>query len=115
MVGDATQPQGDGFDLVLFSYLHLPEDQWRQALAAAVGSCTPGGRVVVIGHARRNLTEGVGGPQDPEILYDPEQVTALLDHLPVDLTVELERAEIVQREVTGNGTALDTVVVARRR
>lgn len=115
VVGDATQPQGDGFELVLFSYLHLPADQWRQALAAAVGACTPGGRVVVIGHARRNLTEGVGGPQDPEILYDPEQVTALLDGLPADLTVEVERAEIVQREVTGTGTALDTVVVARRR
>lgn len=117
VVGDATQSQGDGFDLVLFSYLHLPDDQWRQALAAAVGSCTPGGRVVVIGHARRNLTEGVGGPQDPDILYDPEQVTALLEGLPGDLAVRIERADVGHRVVaTDDGTraALDTVVVARR-
>lgn len=118
VVGDATQPQGDGFDLVLFSYLHLPAAQWQQALAAAVGACTPGGRVVIIGHARRNLTEGVGGPQDPQILYDPEQVIALLDGLLADLAVDVERADIEQREVTtdaGERIALDTVVVARRR
>lgn len=118
VVGDATQSQGNGFDLVLFSYLHLPEDQWRQALARAVESCTPGGRVVVIGHARRNLTDGVGGPQDPEILYDPEQVTTLLQGLPAHLGIEVERAEIGRREVATDAearVALDTVVVARRR
>ncbi|WP_432558895.1 class I SAM-dependent methyltransferase [Granulicoccus sp. GXG6511] len=112
-VGDATEPQGSGFDLVLFSYLHLPEDEWRQALAAGIDSCTQGGRLLIIGHARRNLTEGVGGPQNPAILYDPEEVTALLDGLPV----EVERAELGRREVqTDDGTrvALDTVVVARR-
>lgn len=117
VVGDATQSQGHGFDLVLFSYLHLPADQLRQALTAGVGSCTPGGRVVVIGHARRNLTEGVGGPQDPDILYDPEQVTAMLEGLPGDLAVRVERADVGHRvAATDEGTrvALDTVVVAGR-
>lgn len=113
VVGDATESQGSGFDVVLFCYLHLPADQWRRALAAAVESCTPGGRVVVIGHARRNLTEGIGGPQDAAILYDPEDVTAML----ADLPVELESAELLRRRVaTDEGTreALDAVVVARR-
>ncbi|HHV21105.1 MAG TPA: class I SAM-dependent methyltransferase [Propionibacterium sp.] len=112
-VGDATESQGAGFDLVLFSYLHLPKDEWRKALAAGVESCTQGGRVLVIGHARRNLTEGIGGPQNPAILYDPEHVTALLEGLPV----EVERAELGRREVQtddGPRVALDTVVVARR-
>ena len=118
VVGDARESQGSDMDLVLFCYLHLPEADWAKALESAVGSCTPGGRVVVIGHARRNLTEGVGGPQNPAILYDPEHVTALLEALPEGVAVEVERAEIARRPVTGDSgvrEALDTIVIARRR
>lgn len=112
VVGDATLHQNRDMDLVLFSYLHLPQEQWRAALAVAVRACTPGGRIVIIGHARRNLAEGVGGPQDPAILYDPEHVTALL----ADQPVAIERSELMRREVqTAEGVrnALDTVVIAR--
>lgn len=113
VLGDATKPQPAGQDLVLFSYLHLPEPQLRDALAAGVAACTPGGRVLVIGHARRNIADGIGGPQDPDILYDPDDLTALLAPLPVDI----ERAELGRREVeteAGVREALDTVVVARK-
>lgn len=113
VIGDATEPQGSEMDLVLFCYLHLPEDQWRRALSAAVEACAPGGKIVIIGHARRNLTEGVGGPQNPDILYDPEQVTDLL----ADLPVTIESAEIRTREVptdAGVRVALDTIVMVRR-
>lgn len=77
VVADATGPQPrppsdlsvdsgtGGFELVLLVYLHLPPEQWRAALAAAVDAAGPGGAVLVVAHALRNLTEGVGGPQDP--------------------------------------------------
>jgi SAM-dependent methyltransferase len=120
LVADATQqaprPADDGsaagYDLVLISYLHLPREQWRAALAAAVDACVPGGAVLVIAHALRNLTEGVGGPQDPTILLDPDAVLATATELPVDV----ELAELRRREVEGaDRDALDTVVLLRRR
>ena len=68
VVADATQPAPGGpaaYDLALLCYLQLPADEWRQALRAAVEAVRPGGRVVVIGHAGRNLAEGWGGPSEP--------------------------------------------------
>ena len=103
---------GGAYDLVLISYLHLPREQWVAALAAAVAACAVGGAVVVVAHAVRNLTEGVGGPQDPTILLDPEDVIASAAHLPVDV----ELAQLRHRDVEGaDRPALDTVVLLRKR
>ncbi len=67
--------------------------------------------MLVVAHARRNLTEGVGGPQDATILLDPEDVVASVAGRPV----VVERAEIREREVVGAPRpALDTLVVLRR-
>jgi hypothetical protein len=116
LVADATRPPpaaaGVGFDLVLLSYLHLPRTQWIAALTAAVGACSAGGSVLVVGHAARNLAEGVGGPQDAAILLDPEDVAASAADLPVDL----ELCELRRRPVDGaDRPALDTVVLLRVR
>ena len=124
VVADATGPQPrppsdllvdsgtGGFELVLLVYLHLPPEQWRAALAAAVDAAGPGGAVLVVAHALRNLTEGVGGPQDPGILLDPEAVVDSAAGLPVDV----ELAELRERVVPGaDHPALDSVVLFRTR
>jgi glycerol uptake facilitator-like aquaporin/SAM-dependent methyltransferase len=100
-------PPPDAFDLVAVVYLHLEPGERRTVLAAATAALAPGGSIVVIGHDRRNLADGVGGPQDPEILLDPDEVAAELGGL------ERVRAGTVARP-TAEGTALDSVVVARR-
>ena len=113
VVADATTvwPSPSSYDLVLFSYLHLPPAQWVRALAAGIDTATAGGAVLVVAHARRNLTEGVGGPQDATVLLDPEDVAASVAGLPV----VVERAEIREREVVGAPQpALDTLAVLRR-
>jgi SAM-dependent methyltransferase len=112
VVADATLPApGTAYDLVLFSYLHLPREEWDRAVAAGVEAAAVGGLVLVVAHARRNLAEGVGGPQDPAILLDPEDVLTSVARLPV--TVEL--AQLRRREVEGAPRpALDTVVLLRR-
>ncbi len=98
-------------DLVLVCYLHLPTQAWRAAMAAAATALRPGGLVLVIAHALRNLTEGTGGPQDPAILLDPEGVVASVGDLP--LVPEL--VELRERPVQGAPRpALDTVVLLRR-
>jgi hypothetical protein len=113
VVADATEPApGPPYDLVVISYLHLPRAQWGEALAAAVRAAVVGGTVLVVAHAVRNLAEGVGGPQDPTILLDPEDVIASAAELPVDV----ELAQLRHRGVEGaDRPALDTVVLFRVR
>ena len=97
---------------MLISYLHLPRSQWGEALAAVVRATVVGGAVLVVVHAVRNLTAGVGGPQDPTILLDPEDVIASGAELPVDV----ELAQLRARDVAGAARpALDTVVLFRTR
>lgn len=116
VVADATEPAPGSeaaYDLALLSYLQLPAQQWQQALEAAIVAVRPGGRVVVVGHAGRNLAEGHGGPSDRAVLYDPEEVVAAVDGQPV----VVETAEIRTRPVEtddGPREALDTVAVLRR-
>ena len=111
--GDLVVDSGTGgFGLVLLVYLHLPPEQWRAALAAAVDAAAPDGAVLVVAHALRNLTEGVGGPQDPGILLDPDAVVDSAAGLPVDV----ELAELRERVVPGaDRPALDSVVLFRKR
>jgi len=113
VVRDATTawPSPPSYDLVLFCYLHLPPAQWVRAVAAGIDAAAAGGAVVVVAHARRNLTEGVGGPQDARVLLDPEDVVASV----VGLPAVVERAEVREREVVGvQRPALDTLAVLRR-
>jgi SAM-dependent methyltransferase len=94
-------------DLVLVGYLHLPLDEIEPLLVRAVGWLRPGGRLLVLGHDLENLTAGVGGPPDPEILHSVERLA------PVAALLDVDRLEQVRRE-TPAGTALDTLLWGRR-
>lgn len=109
-VADVTSaaPRPRSADLALISYVHLPAAERQQVLRAAAHALNPGGHVVLVGHDRRNLAEGVGGPQDASLLPTPGEVAGVLrEH---GLIVEL--ADTVQRG-TPLGAALDTLVHAR--
>lgn len=94
---------GVTFDLILVAYLHLPED----VLALARHWLAPGGVLVVIGHALRNLTDGVGGPQDPQVLSTEAGFRGASEGLVVE-----QLGEVVRR--LPEGDAIDLVMVARR-
>ena len=96
-------PSHTAHDLVLVAYLHLPAD----VVSRATSWLAPGGALVVVGHALRNLTDGVGGPSDPALLHTPEQLRAAAAGL------EVERCEEMVRP-TADGDAIDAVLVARR-
>jgi SAM-dependent methyltransferase len=105
------EPEHGAFDLVLIAYVQVSPDLRGKVLADAAAALAPGGTVFVIGHDLTNLTDGVGGPQDPEVLYTPEAVSADLPGLRV------VRAERVRRTVEREGgpaTAIDTLVRAVR-
>lgn len=108
-------PQPDAFDLVLVFYVHLRPGDRRRMLGHATSAMAPGATLLLVGHDRSNLTEGVGGPQDPEILLDADEVVA--DLVTVDGSLVVERATQVHRIVEtddGERRAIDTLVRARR-
>ncbi|MBT8193481.1 MAG: class I SAM-dependent methyltransferase [Acidimicrobiia bacterium] len=99
------------FDLVIVFYLHMPPDAIRSVLRHAQDALAPGGTLLVVGHALRNLTDGYGGPPTADGLYGPDDLVAGLDGLTI------ERAEEVLRPVEADGethTAIDVLVRARR-
>ena len=105
------EPARDAFDLALVAYFQVNPELLAAVLARAATALAPGGTSLVIGHDLTNLTEGVGGPQDPGVLYTPEAISADLPGLRV------LRAERVYRTVErddGPATAVDTLVRAVR-
>jgi SAM-dependent methyltransferase len=103
------EPAPASYDLVLVVYLQFAEPDLRHVLTAARSAVTPGGTVFVIGHDRTNISDGYGGPQDPERLYTPEQITAGLDGL---MIIAAERVTRAVATPEGERTAIDTLVRA---
>lgn len=100
----AWEPTGDGYDLVLLSFVHLPE-----VFSRATGWLRPDGRLLVVGHAVRNLRDGVGGPRDPALLHDHAGLAAGA----AGARLQVLRAAEVARE-TSDGTVYEAVLVAQR-
>lgn len=112
VVSDAL-PEGP-FDAVVVAYLQLPGPARRAVLRKAAQAIGPDGVLVVVGHDSTNLSEGVGGPQDPEVLFGPDDVAADLEGV---AAIQFDKAERVRRPVAtdhGERQAIDALVVARR-
>ncbi len=98
-----TPPAGGAYDLVLVAYIHLADD-----IHGRVGAwLAPGGTLLVLGHALRNLTEGVGGPRDPRLLHTEDELRSAATGLRIEHLGEVIRP-------TSNGDAIDLLLVARR-
>jgi len=80
----AYSPEPETCDLVCLFYLHMPRETFRRVLTKAAGALRPGGTLLVAGHDLSNLTEGFGGPQNPEVLYTPEDITGMLDSMEIE-------------------------------
>lgn len=105
------RPAPGAYQLVVIAYLQLPPDGLATVLRRAAGALAPAGTAFVVGHDLDNLTDGVGGPQDPSVLYTPQAIVAGLPGLIV------KRAGRARRPVeTESGTrqAIDTLVLAVR-
>jgi SAM-dependent methyltransferase len=102
-------PQPEAFDLVVILYLHVVADDRRRVLERASRAVAPGGTLLIVGHDLANLTDGVGGPRDPVLLWTADEIAAELPGL------QAEKAERVLRDVEGEDRpAIDTLVRAHR-
>lgn len=108
---DATAwDEAAAYDLTVMAYLQVPAADRRAAVRAGFDSLRPGGTLLVVGHDSQNLVDGVGGPQDPGVLYTAQD---LLDDL-AGQRFETVRAERVERP-TDEGVALDVLLRVVRR
>ena len=108
----AYEPPAAAFHLVIVFYLQLPAVERARALAAAARGVARGGTLLVVGHDLTNLSEGVGGPQDPAVLFTPADVVR-----EACTGLVVEKAERVNRLVetaAGPRLAIDALVRARR-
>jgi len=105
------EPQRDAYHLVLVVYLQISPDERAAVLLKGCSALAPGGVILVIGHDVSNLSDGIGGPRDPTLLYTPAAIAAELPGL------SIQRAECVRRPVEVDGQthdAIDTLVRASR-
>jgi SAM-dependent methyltransferase len=106
-------PAAGGFDAVVMAYLQLPARQRAAVHARAAVALAPGGVLLVVAHDLANLTDGVGGPGDAQVLFSAADVRADLAASGVALSVE--RAGAVRRPVAGEQRpAIDVLVRATR-
>ena len=110
-VGDY-QPEPGAFDAVIVAYLQLPADDLRPILARAAQAVAPGGRILVVGHDVTNIADGIGGPQDPAILYTPDAIAAALPGLRILTAGPVHRPVPTEHGIVD---AIDTLVSAVRQ
>jgi 2-polyprenyl-3-methyl-5-hydroxy-6-metoxy-1,4-benzoquinol methylase len=101
-------PGGRSYDLVMLFFIHLPPDERPEVYARAAAAVAPGGTLLIVGHDRTNIADGVGGPQDPDVLLTPGEVAADLPGFRID------RAETVRRGATDGRRPIDAIVRAVR-
>ena len=88
-------PEPVSADLVVLAYLQLGAKERTRAHHLAAAALAPGGVFLLVAHHSDNLTEGVGGPQDPAVLFTEQDVVADL----AGTDVVVDRAERVERVV----------------
>ena len=106
-------PEPASADLAVLAYLQLRASERTHAHRLAAAALSRGGILLLVAHLSDNLTEVVGGPPDPTVLFTERDVVADL----AGTDVVVERAERVERVVPAEGAgavALDVLVRAHR-
>jgi SAM-dependent methyltransferase len=97
------------FDLVIIVYVHVDDDDMRALFERATAALAPGGTLIAVGHALRNLTDGVGGPSNPDILWSVDRMTPLVGNLNV-----VSLGEVLRPVTDSDVDAIDILVHATK-
>lgn len=107
-------PEREVFGLVLVMYMHPLAPERRSLVRMAASALAAGGTLLVVGHDRTNLTQGVGGPQDVDRLFGPEDIVADLAGVDRLRTIRAERVLRPVHTDDGERTAIDALVRVKR-
>jgi SAM-dependent methyltransferase len=107
----AWTPPARAYDLVCVFYLQLPPSERPTALARAADAVRPGGTLLVVGHDLLNLTEGAGGPTQPDVLFTPDDVVAEIGDLRIEKALRVRRTV---EDASAPREAIDALVRATR-
>ena len=100
-------------DLGVIAYLQVNNQDLFDAIDTLVDNIKPGGYLFGVWHARENLVEGFGGPQDPSVLPTASEGREFLETLPVEIeTLENFEGQIQTRDGLKPSTTL--VLMAKR-
>lgn len=102
----------DSYDLILIAYLQMVASDLEMVLLRAREWLSPDGELFLIGHDASNISNGWGGPQYPEVLWEVPAIVGTLDGM---FIVE---SQVVRRPVEtedGPRFARDALVRARPR
>lgn len=84
------------YDLVVVLYLHTDPIERGRWLPSLVRAVAPGGTFFYLGHDPENITHGLGGPQDPDLLPSAEEIAQALPGF------RIERSEVHERSVAAD-------------
>lgn len=98
--------------LLLICYLQLSPDELALALDNALRQLPAGAEIFGVWHSARNLTEGFGGPQNPQLLPTPDQLNGWIERNSLVGQVWEEEREVSTPE--GTFTAIDVLLRAKR-
>lgn len=108
VVADATVYEpAQQFDLVVVFYLHVLPEDLAAVMEKATDALMPGGTLFAVGHAVRNITDGHGGPQYPEILWDEGTIAPMVEGLDI-----IELGERIRPIADTDTDAIDMVLHA---
>ena len=107
----AWQPEPASYDVVVLSYLQLPEAARKSIHAKAAEAVAPGGTVFVIAHHRDNLERGVGGPPSPEVLFTEADLAGDFAAFDIETLEEVARPVELEGETLA---AVDVLLVAKK-
>ena len=95
------EPVCSFYDVIVASYVHLPEPLRTRTFANVVATLKPRGIFVAEYFSKKQLNYGSGGPKMPELLYDVEELQKILE--PLDAKIEmLEETITTLDEGTGH-------------
>ncbi len=123
LVGDVSQfplPVGV-YDLVAVIFLHTDPATRSCWLPKVLDAVKPGGTFLYIGHDPSNISQGVGGPQDPQFLPSASELVQAMSAFDVlsagviERTVASDPGHVSPGDSQGGSVALDTRVQAVRR
>lgn len=107
-------PPERAFDLVSARFFHLPEPMRSDAMRRMGDAVAPDGRLLIVGHHPQDERTASGQARHAELLYTPDDVTALFDRKHWHIAVSETRPRVVDDPDDNPIEVTDTVVLLRR-